>query len=239
MNYVLVVCIISLMILLHELGHFLAARYCGIPIEAFSIGFGPAVWKKRIGGTEFRFSVIPVGGYILPAVGNEDDFFRIPIYKRIIFSFGGPAANLVTALALFGIINSIGTGFSLAGAFIQPFQQTFSLVYKIAASFSGLFTQHQNLSGIVGILQQGGAFISADYLKALQFAVIISVNFAVFNLLPLPVLDGGKILLCLIEKINARLTAYYAPIMIAGWVIIIGLMIYATVLDAARLMAYA
>lgn len=235
MSYLLIIFIIGLLILIHEAGHFFAARAAGIPVEAFSIGFGPVLWKKRIGPTEYRFSLIPVGGYVLPAAANEQEFYAIPVNRRILFSLGGPAANILLSLLLMALLNGINGGFSPAGLLIEPFRQTGLLLYKITASLATLFSKPENISGIVGITRDGSRFIGTDILRAIQFAAIISANLAVFNMLPLPVLDGGKIILCLLEKINRRMTAYYMPIVIGGWVLIIGLMIYATVLDIARL----
>lgn len=235
MNYIAVLFIIGLLILVHELGHFLAARAVGIPVEVFSIGFGPALWKTRRGDTEFRVSLVPLGGYVLPAIADEHDYFRIPPFRRIIFSLGGPAANLALVPLLMGAYNAASAGFTAAGTLIEPFRQSVTLVLSIAGSLSGLFTRPESMSGIVGIMHQGGRFIGSDALQALRLAFILSANLAVFNLLPLPVLDGGKIILCILEKINYRLKKIYVPVMAAGWVLIIGLMIYATVLDAGRL----
>ena len=235
MSYILIIFIIGLLILIHEAGHFIAARAAGIPIEIFSIGFGPALWKKRIGETEYRFSLVPVGGYVLPAAANEQEFYAIPVNRRILFSLGGPAANIILTLVLLSILNAINSGFSPAAAFIEPFRQTGLLMYKITASLAGLFTNPGKISGILGITRDGSRFIGGDVLRAVQFSAILSANLAVFNLLPLPVLDGGKIILGMLEKVSRRMTAYYLPIIIAGWVFIIGLMVYATVLDIVRM----
>ncbi len=235
MNYLAVLLIIGILILIHELGHFLAARAVRVPIEVFSIGFGPALWKKTISGTEYRISLVPLGGYVLPAVKDEQDYFRIPIFKRIIFSIGGPIANLAPILLLFGALNMIQSGFSLAGVTIQPFLQTADLIQKIFIAFTNLFTKPGSISGIVGILHDGGKFIGGDGINAVRLAIIISANLAIFNLLPLPVLDGGKILFCILEKISIRLRPLFVPIMVVGWLLIIGLMIYATVMDVGRL----
>lgn len=54
----------SLAVFIHELGHFLAARWMGMTIDVFSVGFGPAIWKRKIGETEYRISWIPLGGYV-------------------------------------------------------------------------------------------------------------------------------------------------------------------------------
>ncbi len=236
MNYLAVLIIIGILILVHELGHFIAARSVGVPVEVFSVGFGPALWKKTIGGTEYRISLVPLGGYVLPAVKDEHDYFLIPIYKRVIFSFGGPLANLAPILVLFGVLNTIQSGFSFAGVAIEPFRQTADLIYRILIAFANLFGKPDSVSGIVGILHDGGKFIGGESVNAVRLAIIISANLAIFNLLPLPVLDGGKILFCILEKISIRLRPLFVPIMVAGWVLIIGLMIYATVMDVGRLL---
>ena len=236
MNYLAVLIIIGILILVHELGHFIAARAVGVPVEVFSVGFGPALWKKTIGGTEYRVSLVPLGGYVLPAVKDEHDYFNIPIYKRVIFSIGGPIANLATILILFAILNIVRSGFSAAGIILQPFVQTADLIQRIFIAFMNLFSKPGSISGIVGILHDGGRFIGGEGANALLLAIIISANLAIFNLLPLPVLDGGKILFCMLEKISVRLRPLFVPIMVLGWLLVIGLMIYATVMDVGRLM---
>jgi regulator of sigma E protease len=238
MNYMAALAIIGTLILVHELGHFLAARAVGIGIEVFSIGFGPALWKTRSGGTEYRISLVPLGGYVLPAVSDENEYFRIPVYKRIIFSLGGPAANLLLILPLAGLYNVLSAGFTPAGVFIEPFRQAVHLIAAILGSLGSLFSRPESISGIVGIMHQGGRFIGGDALHALRLAFILSANLAVFNLLPLPVLDGGKIVLCLLEKASHRFRKIYIPVITAGWLLIIGLALYATVLDAGRLLGF-
>ena len=112
-----VACIIlfSFAIFIHEFGHFLAARLLGFTVEKFSIGFGPALWKKTIGGVEYRISAIPFGGYVaLPqldpegtkglqgtAGGDADEpIDDKPPWKRIVVAFAGPLGNIVLAVAL-------------------------------------------------------------------------------------------------------------------------------------------
>ena len=70
----IVACILlfSLAVFIHEFGHFLAARKLGMRVDVFSIGFGPAIWKKTINGVEYRISWIPFGGYVaLPDLDPE------------------------------------------------------------------------------------------------------------------------------------------------------------------------
>ena len=81
---------------------------------------------------------------------------------------------------------------------------------------------------------QGGQFVGDDILKALNFSILLSINLAILNLFPIPVFDGGKIILYLLEKLHPRLMRLHISLAIAGWIFIIGLLIYVTVLDIGR-----
>ena len=100
-------------ILIHEFGHFVAARLLGMRVEVFSIGFGPAIWKKKVGSCEYRLSWIPLGGYVaLPDLdpdgtkalegGNKvsEATEEIAPWKKIIVSLAGPLGNVVFAVIL-------------------------------------------------------------------------------------------------------------------------------------------
>lgn len=234
MSYFVIVFSIGFLILIHEAGHFLAARWMKIPVARFSLGFGPKVWGFIKGGTEYRLSLIPLGGYVLPAIEDEDEFFQIPVYKRIVFSLGGPVANFILPLFLFALINTLMSGFSLTGIFVKPVAQTVTSVYKFLEALPLLFSRPDQLSGVVGIVVQGSRFIGADIIKVLYFAVMLSLNLAIFNLLPIPALDGGKVMLYLLEKIHPKMLRLHLPLAVAGWLLLIGLMVYATVLDIGR-----
>jgi regulator of sigma E protease len=64
--------LIGVVVTIHELGHFLAAKYCGVGVLKFSVGFGPAIWKKMVKGTEYQVSIIPLGGFVR-MVGDMPD----------------------------------------------------------------------------------------------------------------------------------------------------------------------
>ena len=87
MSYIAVAIIIGLLIAIHEYGHLLAAKLCGIPVKRFSIGFGPKLFAFKLAETSYWFSLIPLGGYVLPAL-EDTDFRRLPAYKRITFALG-------------------------------------------------------------------------------------------------------------------------------------------------------
>ncbi|MBI1927034.1 site-2 protease family protein [Candidatus Poribacteria bacterium] len=226
---------IGFLILLHELGHFLAAQWVKIPVARFSIGFGPKLWGCKRQNTEYWLSWIPIGGYVLPEIENQAEFFRFPIYKRIIFATGGPLVNLVLPLLFFIILNVMESGFSLAGVLTKPFAQTFVLLYKMLETIPLLFSEPGQLSGIVGIVAQGGQFVGTDVIRALNYAILLSLNLAILNLLPFPPLDGGKIILYLLEKVHPKLLRIHIPLAITGWLLLIGLMVYVTVLDLGRI----
>lgn len=235
MSYVLVCLIIGLALLIHETGHFIMARMAKIPVERFSIGFGPKLWGFRKGETEFCISLIPLGGYVLPKLESEDEFFRISPSKRIIFSLGGPLANLLSVIPVMAAFNMTTKGWSAGGILFYPFLQTFAYIGKIISSLPLIFQQPQNISGVVGIVSQGSQFVgSASGVFAL-FA-FLNVNFAVLNLLPIPALDGGQILMTLIEKVSPKWNRARLPLSILGWLFLIFVMVYATTRDITRLL---
>lgn len=100
--------LIGVMILIHELGHFWAARFFDVKVDAFSFGFGPRLFGFRRGETDFRFSLIPFGGYVKMAgeqVGDEQandprSFLNKPRWQRLIIAFAGPWMNIMLAVAL-------------------------------------------------------------------------------------------------------------------------------------------
>jgi len=234
MNFALALFLIGLTVLAHELGHFLAARLAGLPVKTFSVGFGPKILSRRIGGTEFRLSLLPLGGYVLPAVADEKEFFALPPAKRIVMALGGPLANAALALACFAALSAAYSGLTWSSIFIRPLTNTWHLTVHILALLPQMFFQPEQLSGIVGIVAQGGQYIGLGPLNWLGFVAVISVNLLILNLLPVPVLDGGKILLYLSEFLHPACLRLHYPLVILGWVFILGLTILTTVMDIRR-----
>ena len=186
MSYLLIALLIELLIFVHELGHFIAAKASGVAISRFSIGFGPKLWSRKIGNTEYRISAIPLGGYVMPAINDVSEFYHIPWKKRMVFAFGGPVANILFAIFGIMLLNVISQNISFQSIFIDPVIRTVSYFYQFICLIPLLFIQHQSLSGIVGIVSQGSHFVGFSIPRMLQFSVMLNVNLAVFNLLPLP-----------------------------------------------------
>jgi regulator of sigma E protease len=98
--------LIGVMIIIHELGHYWAARLFDVRIDTFSIGFGPRLFGFRRGETDFRVAWIPLGGYVKMAGEQPTDdpdprgFLAKPRWQRLIVVFAGPAMNVILAVAL-------------------------------------------------------------------------------------------------------------------------------------------
>ncbi|MBX3464116.1 MAG: RIP metalloprotease RseP [Planctomycetes bacterium] len=110
---------IGLLIFLHELGHFLAARLAGVRVEVFSLGFGPRLFGAELGGTDFRVSLIPFGGYVMVA-GQDPTDRRFPRQEslwsktagqRALFWSGGVLMNALFALVVFPLVFRAGVSF--------------------------------------------------------------------------------------------------------------------------------
>ncbi len=107
-NILWLLVLIGIMILIHELGHFLVARFFGVRVDAFSFGFGPRLFGFRKGETDFRVSAIPFGGYVRMAgeqpgdevVDDPRSFLARPRWQRLLISFAGPFMNIALAVAL-------------------------------------------------------------------------------------------------------------------------------------------
>src|SRR4030095_274328 len=235
MSYLVIFCTISLLIILHELGHFLAAKRMGIPIARFSVGLGPKVWGFKMGETEYWLSMIPCGGYVLPAMNDEEAFDKIPLKNPILFFLGGPAANILGAFLCLSLMNIVKLGCSVNSVIYLPLEQIWQMAIQIGTAIPLLFSQPEHLSGIVGIVAAGGTLVGLSFVRLLQFSVLLNVNLAVFNLLPILPLDGGKIVMGLLRKIYQPLRRLEVPLTVGGWVLLAGLMLYATALDLARI----
>jgi regulator of sigma E protease len=111
LSYVLAFVGFSLLIILHEFGHFVAAKRTGMRVERFSLFFPPHVWKRRRGETEYAIGTIPLGGYVrisgmspneeLPEEVRSRAYLNMPVWKRIVVIAAGPAMNILIALLIF------------------------------------------------------------------------------------------------------------------------------------------
>jgi len=348
-NIFALVIVLGVLIFFHELGHFLVARLLGVGVETFSLGFGPKMFGKKIGITDYRISAIPLGGYV-KMVGEQPDadldpadiplsFTHKHVFKRILIVAAGPFFNILLALIIFyGIFQisgmlilkpSIGEvkedtpayraglkagdmvvsidgakisswedmakmittsngktlsisvlrdnsmpvvdvtpepqifknifnedmeryviGVTASGDFFtqdlnvfQALSQSFKQTYQITAlTIKGVVKLFQGtvspktLGGPIMIAQMAGQEAREGAINLIFFIALISINLAILNFLPIPVLDGGHLLFFFIEAVTGR------PVSIkireiaqqAGIFVLILLMIYVFYNDIAR-----
>lgn len=118
------VAVLSVVVFVHEYGHFIVGRWCGVQVDAFSIGFGPELWSRvDRRGTRWRIAAIPLGGYVkfhgdangasvpdpekvraMPEDERAVTFAAQPVWKRAAIVFAGPFANFLLAIAIFAAL---------------------------------------------------------------------------------------------------------------------------------------
>ncbi|MCE5333946.1 MAG: RIP metalloprotease RseP [Desulfobacteraceae bacterium] len=343
--------VLGVLIFVHELGHFLVAKRSGVTVLRFSLGFGPKIVSVTRGGTEYRLSMVPLGGYVKMLGEDPDDelppeklpgaFGEQSVWKRLAIVFAGPFSNFLLAIVIFTFlfafsglrertpeIGSVSPGSPAEQAGLQPADRVLSIngnpintwealsegiekfgqgplviklqrneqqvevtvtpkvnevtnlfgekikrpligiiasekysvtkVSPLAAGYyavvqtweySKLFALTvvkliqrvvplQSLGGPILIAQMAGQQAQEGMLNLINFIALISVNLAVLNLLPIPVLDGGHIFFFLIEAVIGR------PISLkkiefaqkVGLVVLLALMVVVFYNDIVRLL---
>lgn len=323
----------------HELGHYLFCKLFDVRTPSFSIGFGPSLWKKKIGETQFSLSAIPLGGYVEIAgaaeVGQGDQkdahskdkrsFAIKPYWQKLLIMLGGILFNLMFAyfalilLHIIGMPKSIPVIKAVADNSIaqkldlqpndritavngQEIGQDLSKVYNTLAtepettltisrneqiltipvptgttpeslgasffsikndglsfgqsitkgialtnkyiigtivSIKHMFVKRDvtGLQGPLSIIQIISKGLKESFGLYLLVLALISISLAVFNLLPLPILDGGQILFYTIEAIIRRPlpTKVKEYIHIGSWILILGLIVWLSAQDVWRM----
>ena len=114
----LLLLVTNVLILVHEMGHLIAAKWAGMPVTSFSVGFGPALFRFRIGETRYQLALIPLGGFvrIMGMQGTDEDRRKWPngfafqrVHRRMIVVVAGVAANAALALAIYAVLGSTGS----------------------------------------------------------------------------------------------------------------------------------
>src|SRR5215475_13428070 len=135
-----IILVLGVMILVHEWGHFIVARFFGVRVDVFSIGFGPRLFGWKRGDTDYRISALPLGGYVRMAgqdlseidsgqgapTGAPDEVMSKPRWQRALISFAGPAVNLVLPILL------LGGFFALRGLPYQAYLDKPSVIASMA-----------------------------------------------------------------------------------------------------------
>ena len=152
---------LAALIFVHELGHFLIARKCGVTVEKFSIGFGPKIIGFKSGGTEFLIAAIPLGGYVKmkgkdPGEELQDtqgSFSAATVYQRLAIAFGGPLFNILFAIVIYACVYMVG----------------------IPTSGTDIGKIHDNSPAQAAGLKTGDRIIEIDGVKTLYFHQLIKI----------------------------------------------------------------
>jgi regulator of sigma E protease len=330
------------LVLIHELGHYAVARWCGMRVERFSVGFGPVLLRRRRGDTEWAFSAVPFGGYVRIAgmgpgeqVDEADpaEYGNQAAWRRFLVILAGPAMNYLLAIALAAAmlvtlgfreadpsatVGEVVAGSAAARAGLRPGDRVLSVDGRPVATWEALVAevvahpgkpatlsvargegppltvvatpdaaagrgrlgvgqgvrvvragpaeaiaagarvttaraadvlaglgqmvtgkQRAELRGPVGIAQEMARSARAGAAPFVSIVWFISIALALFNLLPLPALDGGRLVFLVYEivtrrRVNQRVESF---VHLAGFVALFGLIIAVTVFgDLARLL---
>ncbi|HHW56583.1 MAG TPA: RIP metalloprotease RseP [Clostridia bacterium] len=331
MTILISIIVLSVLVMFHEFGHFIVAKLSGARVNEFSIGFGPRLFKKKYGETEYSFRALLFGGYV--ALEGEDEksndpraIVNKPWPVRLAVFAAGPLMNILLAfLLLFIVFFSIGRpipqiksvmeGYPAEKAGILPgdkivmvnnikintweelekvisssreivltieiqrgnqilqkqvkpifdknaskvmigivpeYERSISLAIKTAINQTIYFSKLiilffvmlvtgkvsvNDIMGPVGIVQAFGTVAKTGVINLLAFSALISVNLGIFNLLPLPALDGGRILFVLAEAVRGKPLPPEKEgyIHYLGFLLLIALLIFVTYRDILRI----
>ena len=249
-NALKIIFLLGFLILIHEGGHCIVAKLCKVKVNEFAIGFGKVIWQKQGKETKYSLRMIPLGGFCSmegeeEASDSEGSFSKASVWKRIAIVVAGAAVNIIFGIIVYFIlVSTVGLQFAdpTKDTFLNRIyyggQRTGAFIGSIFESIKMLFTggvKTDQMVGIVGISEvvvQTSKLV--DYIYLLS---VISVSLGVTNLLPIPALDGGKILVLLIEIIRRKpmKVETEAKIQLIGFSILIALSLFVTYNDIFRI----
>lgn len=233
-----IIILLGFLVLIHEGGHFLVAKFFKIKVNEFAIGFGPTIFTKEKGETKYALRLIPLGGFV-SMEGEEErsekegSFSMASIPKRIAIVAAGGVVNILFGIFLYYIISSIALN-SMYTGLIDTKDFIFSIFDSVKMLFTGAVTTDQ-MVGIVGI---SDIVVNTNgIMQYLYIMALISASLGITNLLPLPPLDGGKIVIYIIEAIRRKPMKEELELKIQtlGFSILILLAIYITYKDLLRI----
>lgn len=249
-NAIKIIFLLGFLILIHECGHFLVARLCKVKVNEFAIGFGKIIWQKQGKETRYSLRMIPLGGFCsMEGEDKESDdkgsFSKASVWKRMLIVVAGAAVNILFGiLVYFILVSTVGI------QFVDPAKDTFinriyygargtgEFIIAIFDSVKMLITgglQTDQMVGIVGISEVVAK--TNGIINYLNLLAVISVSLGVTNLLPIPALDGGKLLILLIEIIRRKpmKVETEAKIQLIGLSILMALSLFVTYNDILRI----
>jgi regulator of sigma E protease len=192
---------LSLIIIVHESGHFLMCKLFDVKTPVFSVGFGPVLAHYKANNTTFQLAALPLGGYVAidPASLATKTYLQ-----KIIINIAGITFNIIFALLLLIYLMWLtGTPNSVINGILTTYQ----LLTRMARAMFGMWQpeQRSQIMGPIGIVSSTTETQNSNpNIFMLWWLALINLNVALFNLLPIPLLDGGHIMLDTIEGIYGK-----------------------------------
>ncbi|HEY6348485.1 MAG TPA: RIP metalloprotease RseP [Candidatus Angelobacter sp.] len=111
--------VLGVLVFVHEFGHYAVAKLCGVRVEVFSLGFGKRLWGFRKGDTDYRISLLPLGGYVKMAgenpmeerTGDPGEFTSHPRWQRFLIAIAGPSMNIILAIVVLAVVFMVRFGY--------------------------------------------------------------------------------------------------------------------------------
>ncbi len=240
--------VFTIVVLVHELGHFLAARRAGVKVYEFSIGFPfspKLITLFRHRETEFTLRLLPLGGFVsFSKDGDEEagDLFGTSPANRAMIMSAGSLFNMGFAFLILVVVFAIGKQMPLDAAFAAGAKTLGAVVAGtldfIIKAFMGQGSW-EGLTGPVGIAAIAGKAAAKGFLNLLYFTGMLSLTLGIINLLPLPALDGGQLLMLGIEEIRKKPLGIrtYQTVNIIGLGLFILLTVIVTYRDIVKLVS--
>jgi len=235
----------GLLIGFHEAAHMLVSKLFGVKVNKFAIGFGTVIWSKLFGETTYELRLLPLGGFVQchgedPESKVERGFFSLPWYKRSLIALAGPIASLVLGFLIMYVLLLIN-GWPLVAGLAKASDLvilTFTSTYQFFAGTLPKEMVGDGISGPVMIVKILSDSFAVGLTQFTQVLALISLSLGMFNLLPLPMLDGGHIFLYILEGIRGKKWSVmvYTVWSMIGMVLLGGLMLYTIFSDAIKLL---
>lgn len=246
-SVLLIIVAISVLVIIHEWGHFYTARKFGMKVEEFGIGFLWRVYSIERNGVIYSFNAIPLGGFVKIYGENatRDDpegFASYPLWQRIVVVGAGVVMNFVLTVLLLIVVFLTDPDYSIFGAVWNAVVVSVEGIGLIFVALYEVFRQGSLSSDIVGPLGVAAhiteSTVAFDIIQYIRLMASLSLSLAVFNLLPFPALDGGRLFFFAIEAVKGRPMNKHteATIHFIGFLVLIALIILVTIKDIINIM---
>lgn len=250
-----------ILIVPHEFGHFIMAKTLGVKVNEFAFGMGPAIFKKQGKETLYSIRIFPIGGYCALEGENEDTgdpraFNSKPGWVKIVILVAGVVMNVLTALLIVFCLlmyiriaakaqgNEAVAGMGPIQILLSSFTDSFVVVGRMGGVIFDSLRQLvsgsagiQDFSGPVGIVSAVNESASQGVMYFLILTAMMCVNLAIINILPLPALDGGRILFVIIRKVTGKMISdeLEGRIHMIGMLLLLALIIAITFKDVGTM----